>query len=129
LVVAEDRCGDSVNTIPYVARLVDLVPNLDMRIIDARGGQAIMERHRTPDGRPATPTIVLLDERFDEAGCWVERPAKLQTWVLEHEAKLDANDLHERKYAWYDDDQGEETLREVVAMLEAASSGTPICAG
>lgn len=122
LVVAEDWCGDSANTIPYVAKLVDVVDNLDLRIIDSEVGRAIMEAHRTPDGRAATPTVLLLTEDFREVGCWVERPAKLQQWVLENEARLDEEELLERKYAWYEADEGQETVAEMVRMIESAAA-------
>lgn len=122
LVVAEDWCGDSANTIPYVARLVDVADNLDMRIVDSEAGRAIMEAHRTPDGRAATPTVILLTADFREAGCWVERPAKLQAWVLENERKLEEGELLARKYAWYDADKGQETLAEIVRMIESAGA-------
>lgn len=127
LVVAEDWCGDSANTIPYVAKLVDGAGNLEMRIIDSELGREIMESHRTPDGRAATPTVLLLDEAFEEVGCWVERPRKLQAWFLENEPKLDEDTLHEQKYAWYDSDRGRETLREIVELIEAAGAGEPRC--
>ncbi len=127
LVVAEDWCGDSVNTIPYVARLVEAVTSLEMRVIDSRVGRALMESHRTPDGRPATPTVVVLDGSFQEAGCWVERPSSLQSWFLENRPVLDEDELYDRKYAWYEEDRGKETLREIVELLEASALGTPIC--
>jgi hypothetical protein len=127
LVVAEDWCGDSAHTIPYVAKLVDVAGNLDMRIIDATAGRAIMEANRTPDGRAATPTLILLDANFDEAGCWIERPSKLQAWFLENEPKLESDDLFDQKYAWFDADKGQSTLREIVEMIEAAGAGDPTC--
>ncbi len=129
LVVAEDWCGDSANTIPYVAKLVDVVGNLDMRIINSTVGSAIMESHRTPDGRAATPTVILLTEDFEEAGCFVERPRHLQNWWLSNEDKLSQKDLLDQKYAWYAEDRGQETLEEIVAMIEAAAAGAPICTG
>ena len=127
LVVAEDWCGDSANTIPYVAKLVDVAGNLDMRIINSDVGRAIMEAHRTPDGRPSTPTVILLSESYEEAGCFVERPRTLQNWFLENEDKLEEKDLFDQKYAWYDDDQGRHTLAEIVEMVEAASAGRTVC--
>ncbi len=127
LVVAEDWCGDSANTIPYVAKLDDVAGNLAMRIIDSEVGRAIMEAHPTPDGRAATPTVILLTEDFEEAGCFVERPRVLQNWFLENEEKLDEEELFDQKYAWYDEDQGQETLREIVEMIEAAAEGRSIC--
>ena len=63
LVVAEDWCSDSLNTVPYIARLVDGGPErLDMRVVNRETGKAVMEAHRTPDGRTATPTIAVLAE-------------------------------------------------------------------
>jgi len=127
LVVAEDWCGDSANTIPYLAKLVDRADNLDMRIIRSDVGKDIMEAHRTPDGRAATPTVVLLNDRFEEVGCFVERPSTLQTWFLDAENELEEEALYEQKYAWYDDDQGQHTISEIVAMAIAASNGEKIC--
>ena len=129
LVVAEDWCGDSANTIPYVAKLVDVAGNLDMRIINSTEGRAIMESHRTPDDRAATPTVILLTEDFEEAGCFVERPRVLQHWWLSNEDKLGEEERLDQKYAWYAEDQGQETLEDIVAMIEAAAAGNPTCAG
>ncbi len=129
LVVAEDWCGDSANTIPYVAKLVDVAGNLDMRIINSTVGRAIMESHRTPDGRAATPTVILLTAGSEEAGCFVERPRYLQDWWLSNEDKLSRKDLLDQKYAWYAEDQGQETLEEIVAMIEAAAADDLVCTG
>ena len=127
LVVAEDYCGDSANTIPYLAKLVDLADNLDLRIIRSDVGKEVMEAHRTPDGRAATPTVILLNDRFEEAGCFIERPSTLQAWFLDQQKKLEEDDLYEQKYAWYDKDQGQHTNAEIVAMVMAASNGERIC--
>lgn len=127
LVVAEDWCSDSANTIPYLAKLVDRADNLDMRIIRSDVGKGIMETHRTPDGRAATPTVILLNDHFEEMGCFIERPSTLQTWFLDAKNKLEEDELHEQRYAWYDDDQGQHTIAEIVAMVIAASNGEKIC--
>jgi hypothetical protein len=127
LVVAEDWCGDSANTIPYVARLVEAVEGLEMRVINSEAGRAVMESHPTPDGRPATPTIVLMDAMGGEIGCFVERPASLQSWFLANEEGLPERELYDRKYAWYDQDRGEETVTEIVGILEAAAAGATRC--
>lgn len=127
LVVAVDSCSDSVNTIPYLARLVAEVPGLDVRIITPRQGRELMAARRTPDGRAATPTVVILDAEGREAGCWIERPAALQAIALTENAGGGTPAFAARKQAWYDDDQGASTIREVVAALVAAASGTRGC--
>ncbi|HEX9754197.1 MAG TPA: thioredoxin family protein [Gemmatimonadales bacterium] len=129
LVVAEDACGDSANTIPYVATLVDSAAGrIEMRVISSKVGRGIMEAHRTADGRAATPTIILLDEAWREVGCWVERPTPLARQVAEETKRLGEREAVERKYAWYREDRGRTTLREVLAMIETAAPGQP-CGG
>lgn len=128
LAVAEDWCGDSANTIPYLVRLVEAVSNLEIRIVNSNDGRWVMEHHKTPDGRAATPTVVLLDERSGDLGCFVERPLQLRRWAEELKPKLSEDDYQKQKMAWYRDDRGRETVREIVELLEAAASGNPTCA-
>lgn len=127
LVSAVDGCSDSVNTIPYLARLVALVPALEMRIVQPGPGRVIMEAHRTPDGRPATPTVVILDAEGRDVGCWVERPAALQELALKARAAGTIDDFQRNKQRWYDADAGASTVREVVEVLVAAAAGDARC--
>lgn len=127
LVSAVDGCSDSVNTIPYLARLVALVPSLEMRIVQPGPGRVFMEAHRTPDGRPAIPTVVILDGEGRDVGCWVERPAALQEMALTARAAGTIDAFQREKQQWYDADAGASTVREVVEVLAAAAAGSPRC--
>jgi len=128
LVIAIDGCSDSVSTIPYLARLMEAAPNLALRIVHPdSGGRAIMESHRTPDGRAATPTVLLLDAAFEERGCFIERPTELQTWYLEN-GEMAQDERVRRKMEWYDEDVGRTTMDEVVGLREAAREGREACA-
>ncbi|MEQ9401156.1 MAG: thioredoxin family protein [Longimicrobiales bacterium] len=129
LAVAIDGCSDSVSTIPYLALLAERVPGLEMRIVDSTVGRAVMEARRTPDGRAATPTVVLLDADYDDAGCFIERPKDLQAWLAENDGTLSRDALFEGKMGWYQDDAGASTVAEVVALMEAAAAGQPRCDG
>jgi Thioredoxin len=121
LVVAEDWCGDSANTLPYLARLVELAPEvLDLRIVDSSVGRSVMEAHKTPDGRAATPAVVVLDEAGTFVAAWIERPSLLQKWYLEKENELSRTDLLDQKYKWYEEDRGKSTIREIVELLVTA---------
>jgi len=126
LAVAEDWCGDSANTIPYLARLAERVDGLDMAVIDSRRGRGVMEARRTPDGRPATPTVLLLDAGWNEVGSLVERPAPLMEWYQAHRADMSSEDLHEHIYGWYGRDRGVSTLAQVVGMMERARAAGPV---
>ena len=119
LVVTISSCGDSVNSIPYLASLLDKVPSIEMRLVLSTAAKSVMEAHRTPDGRAATPTVILLDDQFNERGCWVERPVPLLEKMKEPN--------FEGRQEWYDKDRGASALEEIVAMIEAAHAGSSKC--
>jgi hypothetical protein len=121
LVVAEDWCGDSVNTVPYLARLVEQVDGWEMRVINSRRGADLMAANPTPDGRSATPTIVVLDNDNEQLGAFVERPTVLQEWFLRTQDEIPREELFEQKYTWYAEDAGEETVRELTELIRQAT--------
>lgn len=129
LAVAEDGCSDSANTIPYLATFADSVGGrIDLRIVNSTEGRAVMEAHRTGDGRAATPTVIILGEAGGEAGCWVERPSALAAWMREQRGKLSQDALLEGKFKWYDEDRGRATVAEILEQIEQGGPGRP-CGG
>lgn len=125
--VAEDWCFDSVNTLPYLVRLFEAAPSIDLRIANSTDGRWLMKRHPTADGRPATPTIVVIGPDGEERGCFIERPAGLRAWVAENKPRLSESGFQDGKAAWYRQDRGRETVIEVVGLLEAAARGEGRC--
>lgn len=129
LIITAPGCSDSANSVPYIARLVEQTPGLELRLVDATVGRPWMEAHRSPDGRAATPTVLVLDDQFAIRGCWVEQPAALQKIWLPIVARGAASAELSRKMDWYASDAGREILREIVEVLEGARDGRPICPG
>ena len=127
LVVAVDGCSDSVHTVPYIARLAQRLVGVEVRIVNSDVGRSVMNAHRTPDGRGATPTVILLDANYEERGCWIERPSELRVWMLDNRAKVKDSELFEHKMKWYDEDKGGRTMAEIAAMIEAAGRGEKRC--
>jgi hypothetical protein len=116
LVVAEDWCADSVHTVPYIAN-VAVAAGVDLRIIDRAAGEPIMLMHRTPDGRPVTPTVVLLRGSRD-VGAWIERPAPLQQLFFAMATDTESARRFAQRANWYDTDRGRTTVEEFVALAE-----------
>ena len=116
LVIAEAACSDSVQTLPYVSKLASLA-GVELRIVGKSAGLAVLEQHKSPDNRTATPTIVLLREGKD-VGAFVERPVTLQTWMTGFAQTLSQQERLSRKTSWYDWDRGDSTVAEVVALAE-----------
>jgi len=116
IAVAEDWCPDSVNALPYIASLASSA-SVPLRIVDRALGEALMNRHRTTDGRPATPTIVLLRDG-SEVGAWVERPDIVQQWFLSMATNAESARRFGDRRSWYDADRGHTVLAEVTALAE-----------
>jgi hypothetical protein len=121
LIVADDSCHDSVNTVPYLAKLSEAVPDtLSIRIVSSAVGQAVKDAHQTPDGRGATPTIVVLDERGVMKGVFIERPAALRQYIDEHGAGKYPHEVRELRQRWYEEDKGRHAVSEILDIIEGS---------
>jgi hypothetical protein len=119
LVVADDSCHDSVNTVPYLAKLAELVPEkLSMRIVTSDVGQAVKDAHQTSDGRAATPTIVVLDSQGALKGVFIERPAALLRYIEEHGQGLYPDQVRDLRHRWYAEDKGRHAVTEILDIME-----------
>jgi hypothetical protein len=121
LVVAEDWCPDSVNSVPFIAAAAASA-DVRLRIVDRKVGEALMNRHRTPDGRPATPTVVLL-RHGDEVGAWVERPGVVQQWFLSMATSPESAKRFGERQSWYEADRGQTVLAEILSLAERTAAG------
>ena len=115
LAISEAACSDSVQTIPYVARLAQQA-GVDLRLIGKPKGMPLLDGHRSPDGRTATPTIILIRDGKD-VGAFIERPEVLQSWFLAN-LDLTTRERLERKTAWYEWDRGTSTMTAIVELAE-----------
>jgi hypothetical protein len=127
LAIAQDGCIDSAHSIPYLAAVAAAVPGLDLRVVHPRVGGALMEAHPTPDGRSATPTVLLLDQLGEVRGCWIERPAAVQYWYMENPEDLGRIEKFAAKTEWYEADRGAHALAEFAHIVEMAAAGSPVC--
>jgi hypothetical protein len=122
LVIAEDWCGDAVNTVPILAKLADATEGLDLRIILRDPNPEVMDRYLT-NGSRSIPVVIALDEEFRELGHWGPRPTELQRWVMDNRASLPKHELYPKVRTWYARDRGETTVREVLEIAGAAMAG------
>jgi len=116
LVLAADWCGDAANTVPVMARLADLVPAMELRILERDAHPEVMSAYLT-NGSRSIPLAILLDQAFSELGHWGPRPAALQEWVLEHLKLMPSPQRYAYARQWYARDRGETTLREILEAV------------
>jgi Thioredoxin len=117
LILSEDWCGDAVNTVPLVVRLVEGAPDLDCRLLARDENPDIMDTHLT-NGSRSIPLVIVLDEQYQECRWWGPRPRELQEWVLTQGLALPKEERYREVRRWYVRDRGLTTVREVVEMLE-----------
>lgn len=122
LVIAEDWCGDASSTIPVLARLVEAVPRLELRIIRRDEHPEVMDHYLT-NGSRSVPIVIALDEDFRELGHWGPRPGVLQAWVMANRLTVPKAELYPQVRRWYAHDRGESTLREVLDAAGLAVAG------
>jgi Thioredoxin len=120
LVLSEDWCGDAVNTVPVVAKLAALSPNLELRVLARDENLDLMDAHLTGTSR-SIPIVILLDADYRERDWWGPRPTALQDSVSGEWQVLEKSSRYREARMWYARDRGRTTLEEVVSMLERAS--------
>ena len=121
LILSEDWCGDSLNTLPAVARLTEATPLIDMRIISREANPDLMSSHLTGLSR-SIPVIMVLDDDFNERGWWGPRPGPLQTWVMERGLTLPKDERYREVRTWYVRDHGETALNELIEIIAKAEA-------
>jgi Thioredoxin len=122
LVLNEDWCGDSVNTLPAIAKLVSLVPEkVDMRILGRDANPDLMDAHLSGTSR-SIPVVMVLDVAYVERGWWGPRPKGLQAWAVGPGQALDKADRYREIRRWYARDRGLTTLEEIVSLMERVVS-------
>lgn len=121
LVLADDWCGDAVNTLPVVARLAEAAGNVELRIVGRDEHPDLMDRHLTNGGR-AIPVVVLLDESGKPHGWWGPRPRLLQQWFERTGRAMEPADRYRELRRWYARDRGATTASEIADLVACAAS-------
>ena len=117
LVLNEDWCGDSVNILPYVARLADAHPGIELRILGRDTNPDLMNAHLTGTAK-SIPVVIVYDESFNEIGWWGPRPRELQKWVVTEGLALPKPDRYRHIRTWYARDRGTSIVSEILSIIE-----------
>lgn len=121
LAIVEDWCGDASNTMPVIARWVEELPNVELRLVRRDHQFDLMGRYLTGKSR-SIPIVVVLTDELDEVGHWGPRPSELQALVVAQKRARAGKELYPEVRAWYAKDKGETTLREVLAVMSRAGA-------
>ena len=73
LVITEDWCGTSLAVLPYVFKLAEADPRVELRVFPRDANPDLMDRYRKDGRYRSIPVVVFLDEGLVELARFIER--------------------------------------------------------
>jgi len=118
MVITEGWCGDSAQILPYIVKMAELNPNVDLRILLRDSNPDTIDLYLT-NGTRSIPKFVVFDLEGNELFAWGPRPKALQTlingWKSEGIVKPE---LYEKIHLWYGRNKGKEIEAEFIQILK-----------
>jgi len=100
LILAEDWCGDVVQSLPPILRMFELSPAIEYRIFRRDENPDIMDRYLT-DGARAIPYLVFMDAGLNEVGRWGPRPEDCQAIMRNNKGRIPMDEIYPQLRSWY----------------------------
>lgn len=123
LAITEDWCGDAVNILPYIARLVEAASDkLEMRLLGRDANPDLINAHLTAGRTRSIPSVIVLDDFYLEHGWWGPRPLPLQEQAMGDWWSLPKDERRLRIRTWYARDRGREIHDELLRLLEGLTA-------
>lgn len=117
LVITEDWCGDSAQTLPVIAALANLNKNIDLKILLRDSNPEIMNMYLT-NGKRSIPKLVVFDEELNELFQWGPRPQSAKSLAEDlHKKGIEKQEVIKQLHLWYAKDGGYSTEKEIVRLL------------
>ena len=120
LVLTEGWCGDAAQTLPFLNKMAELSPNIELKLILRDEHLEVMDQYLTNGKSRSIPKLVALDsETLEEIGTWGPRPMAIQT-LFEEMMANPANDFEDIKkdlHLWYARDKGVNIQSEFLDLL------------
>lgn len=125
MIISETWCGDSAQNIPYIAKIVELNSNIDLRIIIRDENPDIMDLYLT-NGSRSIPILVAFDENGRELFRWGPRPKEAKKLFIELKAQgHEKSYILEKLHLWYGRNRGMDLELELTEKIKLYLSNNP----
>ena len=127
LVLTEPWCGDSAQCLPYIVRLAETSPRVELGLVLRDEHPEVMDRFLTA-GKRSIPVLAALAPDGRVVWRWGPRPAAAQAvFDAARDEGLPREKILERLHLWYGRDRGRHLLAElrdvIVRHEELAGTG------
>ena len=126
LVLSEAWCGDAAHSVPALAMLADLNPNIDFKIILRDENLDVMDAFLTRGGR-SIPKLIAFDAEKTIQFTWGPRPDAAQevyNVYLNNKDTMTYDDVAKDLQIWYSKDRGKSLQEELLKLIKELSTET-----
>lgn len=121
LVLTESWCGDAAHVMPVMNKIAKLNDNIDLKVVLRDQNKELMNQFLT-NGNKSIPKLHLIDNQSDEVvNSYGPRPTDATKLVNEYKSKHGklTPEFKEGLQKWYNKDKGQNTINDLVALLNS----------
>lgn len=119
MVITEEWCGDSAQNLPYIAKIAETNPLIELRLILRDSNLDIMDLYLTDGKSRSIPKLVAFDKEGKEVFNWGSRPKRAQEKVEEGKRiGLTKNEYLANLHSWYAENKGRDLENEFLEILK-----------
>jgi hypothetical protein len=117
IMITESWCGDASQSVPVVAHLAALNPEIKFDIVLRDENPELMNAFLT-NGNKSIPKVIFVNDAGEILHHWGPRPKVLQeAFLLEHNAGVPHDQSVLMMQEWYNKNKGSEVTKEILELL------------
>lgn len=117
IVITESWCGDAAQSLPVIARLAELNPEVKLDIVLRDENPELIDAFLTNGGR-SIPKALFVDDKGEILHHWGPRPKVLQeAFLIEHNAGVPHDQSVLMMQEWYNKDKGLQVTNEILELI------------
>lgn len=122
LVITEAWCGDAAQNIPYIIKLAELNPHIQVRLILRDEHPEVMDEYLTQGTRSIPKVIGMTADLTCELFTWGPRPPSAHEQVMEYKRDskgLSYKEFSETLHLWYARNKNQELESELLPLIQS----------
>jgi len=124
LVITELWCGDAAQNVPFMNKLAELNPLIELKLVLRDENPELINRFLTNGGK-SIPILIALNNQQEVLWKWGPRPVYAQNMMYAYknapEPKMLYNEFAETLHKWYADDKTKSSQSELLQLIVSDS--------
>lgn len=120
LAITEAWCGDAAQNLPAIAKIAELNPNIEFKLILRDEHPEIMDAYLTNGNRSIPKVIILKGDALNEVGVWGPKPAEAMKLLAEFKANpsMPRDEFYKQLHTWYAKNKSVDVQYEILNLLK-----------